>query len=248
LDKLDSVSRNGQNRLLASLVPADFALLAPHLKEVSPKQGVFLQEAGDPIEQVYFPQSGMISLLAVMEAGNAVETATIGREGAVGAMSGLGARTATGRAVVQVMGVTARITVARFIEAVNLSPALRDLVIRYNDVQMALVQQSAGCNALHHVDSRLCRWLLQTRDRSDSDVLPLTQEFLSEMLGVQRTTVTMLARELQDLGLIHYRRGRIEIRDRSGLERKACECYDVVRRKTDEVFTQPRLPGAGQRQ
>jgi CRP-like cAMP-binding protein len=242
LDKLDSVSRNGQNRLLASLVPADFALLAPHLKEISPKQGVFLQESGDPIEQVYFPQSGMISLLAVMEAGNAIETATIGREGAVGA------RTATGRAVVQVMGVTARISVARFVEAVNQSPALRDLVIRYNDVQIALVQQSAGCNALHHIDSRLCRWLLQTRDRSDSDVLPLTQEFLSEMLGVQRTTVTMLARELQDLGLIHYRRGRIEIRDRPGLERKACECYDVVRRKTDEVFTQLRLPGAGQRQ
>ena len=152
-------------------------------------------------------------------------------------MSGLGARTATGRAVVQVMGVSARITVARFVEAVNQSPALRDLIIRYNDAQMALVQQSAGCNALHHVERRLCRWLLQTRDRSDSDVLPLTHEFLSEMLDGQRTTVTMLARELQELGLIHYRRGRIEIRDRSGLERKACECYEVVKRKTDEVFT-----------
>jgi CRP-like cAMP-binding protein len=182
--------------------------------------GRWIVVTGDPIEQVYFPLTGMISLLAVMETGNAVETATIGREGPVGAMSGLGARTATGRAVVQLMGVSVRIAVARFVEATNQSPALRDLVIRYNDVQMALVQQSAGCNALHHVDSRLCRWLLQTRDRSDSDAIPLTQEFLSEMLGVQRTTVTMLARELQDLGLIHYRRGHIEIRDRPGLEHR----------------------------
>jgi CRP-like cAMP-binding protein len=235
--KIDAVSLNRQNRLLAFLAAGDFALLAPHLKDISPKQGTVLQEAGDPIELVYFPHSGMISLLAVMEAGNAVETATIGREGAVGATSGLGGRTAAARAVVQIVGVSARITAARFQEAVSQSPALRDLVIRYNDVQQALVQQSAGCNALHHVDRRLCRWLLQTRDRSDSDILPLTQEFLSEMLGVQRTTVTMLARQLQDLGLIHYRRGRIEIRDRHGLEHKACECYAMVRRRNDEVFS-----------
>jgi CRP-like cAMP-binding protein len=117
---------------------------------------------------------------------------------------------------------------------------MRDLISRYNDAQITLVYQVAGCNALHQVIARLCRWLLQTRDRSDSDIIPLTHEFLSEMLGVQRTTVTMLARELQSLGLVIYRRGRIEIKDRSGLEKKACECYETGRRKIEGVFSEAR--------
>jgi CRP-like cAMP-binding protein len=229
-------SPNGQNLLLASLLPKDLALLVPHLKDVEVKQGVLLQEAGDPIELVYFPQSGMISLLAVMPAGNGIETATIAREGAVGALSGLGARTAVGRAVQQIAGISSRIAVSRFQSAVNESPGIRDLIIRYNDVQMSLVHQAAGCNALHPVEARLCRWLLQTRDRCDSDRVPLTQEFLSEMLGVHRSTVTVLARELQALGLIEYRRGQIDIVDRSGLEAKACDCYATVHRRTDEIY------------
>jgi CRP-like cAMP-binding protein len=229
-------SPQAHNLLLASLPPKDLALLVPHLKDVAIEQGVMLQEAGEPIELVFFPQSGMISLLAVMPAGNGIETATIGREGAVGALSGLGARTAVGRAVQQVAGISSRIAVSRFLSAVSESPGIRDLIIRYNDIQMSLVHQAAGCNALHPVEARLCRWLLQTRDRSDSDRLPLTQEFLSEMLGVHRTTVTMLARELHALGLIDYQRGKIEIINRSGLETKACECYATVRRKTDEIY------------
>lgn len=229
-------SPKGHNLLLASLLPKDLALLVPHLRDVAIKQGVVLQEAGDPIELVFFPQSGMISLLAVMAAGNGIETATIGREGAVGALSGLGARTAVGRAVQQVAGISSRIAASRFLSAANESPGIRDLIIRYNDIQMSLVHQSAGCNALHPVEARLCRWLLQTRDRSDSDCLSLTQEFLSEMLGVYRTTVTVLAHELHALGLIDYRRGQIEIINRSGLETKACECYATVRRKNDEIY------------
>jgi CRP-like cAMP-binding protein len=225
-----------RNRLLAALLPADFALLAPDLKDMRFKLGVVLHETGDRIEQVYFPRSGMISLLAVMQAGNGIETATIGREGAVGIMVGLGGRIAVSRAVVQVGGNLSQISVARFQAAVSASTAIRDLIGRYNDVQMTLVHQSAGCNALHHVETRLCRWLLQTRDRSDSDTLSLTQEFLSEMLGVQRTTVTLLASELQSAGLIRYRRGQIEIVDRAGLEGKACECYEVIRRRTEELF------------
>jgi hypothetical protein len=110
--------------------------------------------------------------------------------------------------------------------------------VRYNDLQIALIHQSAGCNALHPVMIRMCRWLLQTLDRTDSNILPLTQEFLSQMLGVQRTTVTVLARELQQAGLIHYRRGRIEIVDRPGLEKRSCECYGFVRRKTEEIFSE----------
>jgi CRP-like cAMP-binding protein len=212
---------NGRNHLLAALQLTDLGLLLPHLKIDHLKQGTVSEAAGDLIEQVYFPLSGMISLLAVMEAGNAVETATIGREGAVGVLAGLGGRRATGRAVVQLEGEFSQISAAQFQSAMDQIPAMRKLVARHNDAQVTLVYQVAGCNALHQSQVRLCRWLLQTRDRNDSDVIPLTHEFLSKMLGGQRTTVTMLARELQEIGLIHCRRGRIEIDDRRRLEQKA---------------------------
>jgi len=225
-----------RNRLLAALPPPDFALLAPHLEDVNFDQGVVLQEAGAGIEQVYFPLNGMISLLAVMRDGSGVETATIGREGAVGVMAGFGSGRSAGRGVMQVAGAVSQIAAGRFRTALESSAALRDLVVRYNDVQMALVQQTAGCNALHHVEKRFCRWLLQTRDRCECDEIPLTQEFLAEMLGVQRTSVTPIARNLQAAGLIKYRRGRIEIIDREGLESKSCECYETVRLKNEETF------------
>ena len=235
----DQIASTGRNRLLASLQPSDFALLSPYLKDLHFKQEVLLQEAGERINHIYFPHSGMISVLAAMQDGTAVETATIGREGAVGIIAGVGGRHAAGRAVVQIEGQSSQIAVAPFRAAVDESEALRNLVVRYNDAQMALIQQSAGCNALHHIEKRLCRWLLQTRDRSDSDVLTLTQEFLSEMLGVQRTSVSLIASQLQAEGLIRYRRGRVEIIDREGLEKKACECYEVTRRKNEGVFSHP---------
>ena len=230
---------HGQNRLLSALQPADFAILAPNLKDGRFKQGAVLQEAGESINLVYFPKNGMISLLAVMEGGNAIETATVGREGAVGVMAGLwGGSRATGRAVVQLEGDYSSVSATQFRDAVVQSRGIRDLMSRYNDTQITLVYQVAGCNALHQASARLCRWLLQTRDRSESDTLSLTHEFLSEMLGVQRTTVTILARELQTLGLINYRRGRIEIRERRGLERRACECYETARRRIESVFSE----------
>ena len=229
-----------QNRLLASLDPADLALLSPYLKLRHLKQNVLLHDPGEPLHFVYFPERGMISLLAVMEAGSAVETATVGREGAVGVAAGLYGRIATGRAVIQVEGDFLEISASNFQAAVAASSALRAIVARYNDAQVSLIYQVAGCNALHQVTARLCRWLLQTRDRSESDVITLTHEFLSEMLGVQRSTVTNLARELQSLGLINYRRGRIEIVDRPGVERRACECYATSVRTLEAVFSEPR--------
>jgi CRP-like cAMP-binding protein len=232
-------SRDGlisRNRLLAALEPPDLALLSPALKVINHRQGDVLTEAGDPVEQIYFPLGGMISLLAVMENGNGVELATVGREGAVGVLAGLAGRIAAARAVVQVEGNFAQIATAQFQRALADSPSLRNFMARYNDVQMTLIHQVAGCNALHQVTTRLCRWLLQTRDKTESDILPLTHEFLSEMLGVQRSTVTVLARELQSAGLIHYRRGRIEIVDRPGLELKACSCYEIARRKIENLF------------
>jgi CRP-like cAMP-binding protein len=227
----------GRNRLLSALAPADLARISAHLKNVSHPLGNRLHETGDPVETIYFPQSGMISLLAVMEDGKAVEMATVGREGAVGVMAAMIGIKATGRAVVQLEGAFSQISVAHFRDAVRQNAGIRDLVRRYSDAHMALIYQVAGCNALHPVARRLCRWILQTRDRSDSDVFPMTQEFLSEMLGVQRTSVSLLAGKLQGLRLIRYRRGQIQILDRRGLEEKACECYSAAQHKIDAVFS-----------
>jgi CRP-like cAMP-binding protein len=188
-----------------------------------------VQEAGHPVEQVYFPHEGMISLLAVMTDGQAIETATVGSEGVVGAMSGFGTRLSFTRAVVQAPITVSRMSSREFRKAVQASASLRNLMVSYNEVLLAQIQQTAACNALHTVESRLARWLLQTRDRTASDTLPLTQEFLSQMLGVRRTTVTLVARQLEQAGVIHHRRGRIEIANREGLEEVACECYAVVR-------------------
>lgn len=229
---MDAVGSGAGNRLLAGLSPVDLTLLTPHLSVAALEQGILLEEAGDRISTVYFPLSGMISLLAVMRSGTAVETATVGREGAVDVLVALGARTAPVRAVVQLAGRFLRIAAWRFAQAAAQSPGIRDMSVRYHEMQVALVHQVAGCNALHSMEARLCRWLLQTRDRTETDELPLTHEFLSEMLGAQRSTVTMLARRLQHAGMIHYARGRVEIVDRASLEHRTCECYAIVREKT----------------
>ena len=226
------------NRLLDSLPPAEAALLKPQLKTFKMVQGTLLQEPGDQIGQIYFPLSGMISLLAVMKQGNSVEVATVGREGAVGAMAGFGPRHAFTRAIVQVEGAAARISTQHFQEAVKKSATLRETVVRYNEGLLAQVQQTAACNALHDLEQRLCRWLLQTQDRAGGDMITLTHEFLSQMLAVRRTTVTLVARSLQDAGAIEYRRGKIRIVDRRKLEKRACECYKVVSQQIDK-----HLPG-----
>jgi len=158
-----------------------------------------------------------------MQSGATVETATIGRGGVIGASAALGARWTFGRAVVQLAGSAAWLSAAQFHAAANECRAIRDLIVRYNDLLLAQVQQSVACNALHALEARLCRWLLQTHDCVDGDAIPLTQEFLGQMLGVRRTTVTIAARLLQSAGLIRYRRGLIHIVDRAALEEIACE-------------------------
>ena len=224
------------NRFLATLPPHDFSVLASHLRAVGLQRGVMLHDVGEQIERVYFPLSGMVSLVAVMQSGATVETATIGHEGVIGASAGLGARTTMTRAVVQLPGTAAWISASLFHAAANQSQVIRDLIVRYNDLLLAQIQQSVACNALHGLEARLCRWLLQTYDCTDGNVIPLTQEFLGQMLGVRRTTVTTAARLLQGAGLIRYRRGLIQILDRPALEATACECYAVIRHKIDKVF------------
>jgi CRP-like cAMP-binding protein len=179
----------------------------------------------------------MVSIVVVLSEGEkSVETATVGREGAVGAVAGLGERKASARAIVQVEGSGARIAARQLQATVKQSPFLREFIVRYQEMLLHQAQQSTACNALHEARPRLCRWLLQTRDRLDSDVVALTQEFLAQMLGVRRTTVTELARGLQSKGLVRYKRGKIEILDRQGLEECACECYDALRHQADYYF------------
>jgi CRP-like cAMP-binding protein len=239
--QLDRPQSGRRNRLLAALPPADMALLAPHLKDFPLIQGVVLQEQGDRIDQVYFTHEGMISLLTVMQQGDAIETATVGREGAVGSLAGLGPRRSHTRAVVQVAGIASRIAAPRFRKIAEESQAVRDIIVRYGEMLLIQVQQTAACNALHDVEERLSRWLLQARDRVDGNTIRLTHEFLSQMLGVRRPTVTVVARMLQDAGLIRYHRGHIEIIDRPGLEARACECYAFIRGQIDKVTPGSRL-------
>ena len=225
------LQQTGGNRVLEALAPADLALIVPHLKRYPLLQGAILQESGAPVEQVYFPQSGMISLVVVMRTGELVETAAVGREGVIGAFAGLGKWNAFTRAVVQVPGAAVCIPASRFQQAVAQSERIRELVLRCKEALLGQVQQTAACNALHPLEARLARWLLQALDGSEGATLPFTQDALAHMLGARRTTVTFLARRLQDAGLIRYRRGRIEVIDRAGLEQAACECYETVRRR-----------------
>jgi len=228
-----------KNRLLASLSPADFALLSPQLTLIEMEKGRLLCDPGDPIETIYFPHDCVISLMTLMENGTAIESATIGREGAFGLMAAIAPRQSMSRAIVQVPGRASRIASTAVAEVVKRSPALATLIDRHNDALFGHAVQSVACNALHSVEARFCRWLLSCRDRIDSDTVSLTQEFLADMLGVQRTTVTAVAGSLQTKGLIRYRRGIVDILDRAGLEQAACECYGSVRRTYERLLPDP---------
>src|SRR5262245_31483447 len=177
------------NRFLATLPPHDFSLLAPHLRTIPLERGAMLHDVGEEIEHVYFPHTSMVSLVAVMQNGATVETATIGRAGAIGASAGLGARLPIARAIVQLPGTAAWTSASQFHAAAAQSAAIRDLIVRYNDILLAQVQQSVACNALHGLEARLCRWLLQKHDCIDGNVILLTQEIIEKILGVGGATV-----------------------------------------------------------
>lgn len=187
-----------------------------------------LQEAGDPPEHIYFPTSGIISALTVLENGMMIEFATVGREGTTGVPAFLGMGNSNMALISQVPGVSLRMASTDFAEALRMSPSLSVVMRRYSGVMLALVAQSAACNRAHHVDERCARWLLMTHDQSDSDDFPITHEFLAQMLGVSRPSVTLSAAALQAAGFIRYQRGNMHIADRLGLERAACECYAVI--------------------
>jgi len=214
--------------LLASLSSGDLAALQPHLKLAHFEQEQSLFEAGDNIEAAYFPTSAVISIVVTLSTGQVVEAAMVGRDGVVGASAALDGKMALSRAVIQLSG-EAMVCSLAGLRSAAMSQTLLSLLIRHEQTLYAQAQESAACTAAHHVDARLCRWLLRSRDLSRSDTLLFTQEFLAEMLGVSRTSVTVVAHTLQQAGIIKYSRGKIQITNLEGLQDAACECYETVR-------------------
>jgi CRP-like cAMP-binding protein len=225
------------NRLLAALPAADFELLAPHLRKVPLERDTVLVRSGDQLEQIYFPLSGTLAFMMEMPNGQRVATAVIGNEGAAGILSALGPSRSPMTAIVRVSGTSLQISPASFQAALSRSGAIKDAVQIYTGVLLAQFQHVAACNALHSVEARLARWLLHIHDRIDGDFVPLTQDALSELLGVRRTTVTQVVHKLRTARAIRSsQRGLIEI-DRQRLEAAACECYEVMRRRIDRIVS-----------
>lgn len=227
------------NRLLQALPSEEFEKLGAHLEvlDIVPRHSVF--EPDQPSEYAYFPQAGVISIQRRMREGNAVEIDTIGREGMVGLEIFLGGEQTPSAAFCQVAGRAARVRAERFRQAVRDSAPLTNLLLRYTQVTLNQVAQSAACNRTHSIEERCARWLLMTHDRVDDDRFDLTQEFLAEMLGTRRAGVSLAASILQRGGFIRYSRGRVEIVDRAGLESAACECYAVIAREYDRLIGAP---------
>jgi CRP-like cAMP-binding protein len=224
------------NRLLGALPAADLAMVLPHLERVSLPSRRVLFEPGDDVTHAYFPAPGtVLALVGAMADGRTTELALVGCEGALGGLISAGRKPAFARAVAQIGGSALRLESARLEEAKAASPRLRDLIHRFTDAMLAQVLQSVACSALHAVEERACRRLLEIRDRSGSDELPITQEHFAELLGVQRTTVTRVMADLVSSGAIEARRGRIIVANRARLLRGACECHEVVRRHFDCV-------------
>jgi len=238
------------NRLLSALPPADFDLLASKLETVALGQDTILARAGDRSDHVFFPHSGAITLMIEMANGQTVATALVGREGVVGSLSVLGPTPSAVTAIVRVAGTASRIPASRLHAASHRSPAIRHALQLHIRVMLTQLQLGVACNALHPVKARLARWLLHLRDHVDDDVLPLTQEALSQILGVRRTTVNLLMRNLRVSGAIRSdRRGQIEI-DPLRLEAAACDCHRTMRMEIEDIFSkstaQPGLlPKAG---
>jgi CRP-like cAMP-binding protein len=217
------------NAILASLSASDTAALRPHLKATHLRQKTVLYEAGDTINSVYFPINAVVSLVVSLASGEITEAAMVGKDGVIGLASALDGKVAMSRAIVQLSGDAMICDPAAFRGAALQSETLIAKIMRHEQALFAQAQQSTACMANHEVDARLCRWLLRARDLSGSDHLPFTQEFLAEMLGVRRTSVTTVARTLQEAGMVKYTRGKIEIIDVEGLREGACECYETVR-------------------
>lgn len=228
--------RSPNNLLLSALSAGDLDLLSHRLTKVSLTRDEVLFEAGDSVRTVHFPvDSTVVGIVIPMLDGSTADTLTIGREGAVGGVVSQGLVPAFGRAVTQIPGPALRVDIPDLNALKSGSEALANLFTRYSDCLVAQLQQGVACNGLHPIEQRAARWLLATQDRVGNEV-PLTQEYLAQMLGVHRSYVNQVAKALQAAGLIRYHRGLVTITDRIGLEQAACECYARVRAHFDKVL------------
>jgi CRP-like cAMP-binding protein len=229
-----------RNHLLAALPEGDYQRIYSNLERVPFSLGQVVYESDEHLDYGYFPTSSVVSLLYTTQDGATAEMGLTGNDGVVGIALFLGGGTTPNRAVVQVAGGAFRIKAKILQEEFAGGGALQRRMLRYTQALITQISQTAVCNRLHSVEKRLCRWLLLSHDRVDSDELLMTQEFISNMLGGRRESVTVAAGRLQDAGLIHYSRGHISILDRQGLEATVCECYRVVKNETDRLIGETR--------
>jgi CRP-like cAMP-binding protein len=231
-----SITHYSSNLVLAALPAHDISLLLPHLRTVELPQEMVLFEAGDAISRVLFPHGGVVSLVVELASGEMIEAAMIGREGVVGGLSALDSKISISRAIVQIAGSASSVDVDHVRQLGEQSVTFRTTLIKHEQVLLAQSQQSAACNATHTIEARLSRWLLRCRDLIGSEDLALTQEFIAQMLGVRRTSVSIVAHTLQQAGLIRYKRGHIRVLDLEGLRESACECYWTVKSLSDRLI------------
>jgi len=225
-----------RNFLLRALAPADRVALESGLALCELASGEVLYEPEYPVDHVWFPLTAVLSVVTVMRDGRTVESDTVGRESAVGILAAISCAVCTSRTFAQVPGRALRLSAARLRHQAEHSAELRKLLMRHALANIAQAHQSVACNALHTVRGRICRWLLMTQDRTDSDTVRLTQQYLATMVGVQRTTVTQLLRELADQGIVATRRGRVDILDRAALETRVCECYGAIQANFERLI------------
>src|SRR5512132_2186835 len=225
-----------QSHLLAALPAAEFDRLSPHLELVPMPLGEALYESGGHLNHVYFPTTSIVSLLYVLADGASAEIAVVGNEGILGISLFMGGETTPSRAVVQSAGYGFRLKAQLLQQEFNRAGPVQHLLLRYTQALITQMAQTAVCNRHHSVEQQLCRWLLLSLDRLSSSELIMTQELIANMLGVRREGVTEAAGHLQAAGLIRYQRGKITVIDRRGLERRSCECYQVVKREFDRLL------------
>ncbi len=230
------------NNLLAALPAAELERWLPQLEPVQMPLGKALYEPGSRMTHVYFPTTSIVSLLYVMEDGASAEIAVVGREGIVGISLFMGGSSTPSRAVVQSAGMGYRLQASLMMQEFNRAGPVLHLLLRYTQALITQMAQTAACNRHHSLDQQLCRWLLLSLDRLNSNDLAMTQELIANMLGVRREGVTQAAGVLQDAGLISYRRGYITVLNRQGLEKRTCECYGVVKAEYDRLL--PLKPAA----
>lgn len=226
-----------RNLILNALPQNIFAAAGTHLNEIELAFGDVLAESGGTVDRVYFPTAGVVSLVVEMKAGEMIETAMVGRDGVVNATSALDGKLSLHKAIIQIPGQAFAIGSDTLRALADEFPPLRSMLIRHEQVLLAQAQQSAGCNARHTVEARMCRWLLRIRDLTGSDEMKLTQEFLAQMLGVRRTSVSLVAGTLETAGFITTRRGTIRLLNVEGLQQGACECYETVQGHYKHLLT-----------